>query len=331
MMNKNLIRKKNLTQVKSLLFKNERLFASDLVKQTNISMVTINSLLKELISERVVQEGTLTQREMGRPAIEYIFNYDYSHAMLFSIQEKKPGLLIKVKVVNLKGEIKAEDTIDFSEISRDKFKSIITEQLSKTTYIDRIGVLFPGKINQGVVQSSWNTLFDGWDINELIESVTDLPFFIQNDAHLITIGHCIKQNISFSKTIVGVFYPQQSMPGVTLFTEGKLIEGNHSLAGEAKYLPTLIAKPSPENNQDLAERLAELLPFYNAAIAPEYFIISSDGVVDELFLAAIDNNKLLKKQPNQAKIEFVSNYQECITLGLRWLVYQDTPFDLSIQ
>ncbi|WP_440896609.1 hypothetical protein ACS127_00960 [Amphibacillus sp. Q70] len=331
MMDKNLIRKKNLAQVKALLFKNGRLFASDLVKQTNISMVTINSLLKELINDGVVQEGELTQREMGRPAIEYIFNADYSHAMLLSIQEKKPGLLIKMKVVNLKGDIQTEATIDFSEVTRDRFKAIIAEQLSRITYVDRMGVLFPGKINQGVVQSSWNTLFDGWDMNELIGSVTDLPFFIQNDAHLITIGHCIKQNISFSKTIVGIFYPQQSMPGVTLFTEGKLIEGNHSLAGEAKYLPTLISKPSPESNQDLVERLAELLPFYNAAIAPEYFIISSDGVADDLFLAAIDNNKLLKRQPNQAKIEFVSNFQECITLGLRWLVYQNTAFDLSIQ
>lgn len=45
------IRQQNKQLVLKTLFQNGALFASDLVKKTGISMVTTNSLLKELLTE----------------------------------------------------------------------------------------------------------------------------------------------------------------------------------------------------------------------------------------------------------------------------------------
>lgn len=329
-MDKNLIRKKNLERVKRELFQQKKMFASDLVKVTGISMVTINSLLKELVAAGTVQEGALVQREIGRPAIEYEFNDNQEHALLLSIQENKGFLEIKSFVINLRGTIQREATIDFSEITMANFQKILTNELAAAGPVEAIGVLLPGKIADGVVQSSWYEKFDGWPIAEAVKEVTPLPCYFQNDAHLITIGYCIWRTISLTETLVGIYYPRKSMPGITIFSNRKLLEGQQALAGEAKYLPGFMDRPLPETDQELAQKLADLLPFYNAAIAPNRFILSTTETPEALIQAAIAKNTLLPMQMNQSKIEFVSNFQQCIILGLHWLIYQGTPYDLSM-
>ena len=328
---KNIIRNKNKHDVKSLLFQQGTVFAADLVKQTGISLVTINSLLKELVAEQVVFEGEIVPQTIGRPAINYHFNYDFQHSLLLSIQEASASkLCIKSTLVNLKGAPLKEETFDFSTITLKNFITILQTQLAENPTVKNIGILLPGKIYHGVIQSSWYEKFDGWPINQAIEAVTDLPFSIQNDAHVITIGYCVQQKISLDETIVGIFYPQRSMPGITLFAKHQLLEGNQALAGEAKYLPGFLNRPLPTTEQELAERLSDLLPFYNAAIAPNRFIISSNTQATEYFKDVLANNPLLPLQANQPTIDVVADFEACILLGLRWLINQGTAFDLSI-
>ncbi len=70
--------------------------------------------------------------------------------------------------------------------------------------------------------------------------------FYQNDAHLLTVGHCIAKQISLSENIVGIYNPENSMPGITLIFNASLLEGQNALAGEAKYLPGFIDKGAPK-------------------------------------------------------------------------------------
>lgn len=329
-MDKNLIRKKNLERVKRQLFQHQKMFASDLVKATGISMVTINSLLKELVADGSVQEGALIQREIGRPAIEYQFNDDQEHVLLLSIQENNGPLEIKSFVINLRGTILRETVIDFSQITVANFQKILADELAEAGTVAAIGVLLPGKIADGVVQSSWYEKFDGWPIADAVKEVTPIPCYFQNDAHLITIGYCIWRNISLTETLVGIYYPRKSMPGITIFSNRKLLEGQQALAGEAKYLPGFMDEPVPTTDQELAQKLANLLAFYNAAIAPNRFVLSTTETPEAVIREAIANNTLLPKQMNQSKIEFVSNFQQSIILGLHWLIYQGTPYDLSM-
>lgn len=90
--NKNLIRHQNIQVALKELFQKGTSFASDLVKETGISMVTINSLLKDLVSEGMVTKGKLVQREIGRPAIEYCFNYKYSKSLLLALDRSKSSI-----------------------------------------------------------------------------------------------------------------------------------------------------------------------------------------------------------------------------------------------
>lgn len=327
---KNLIREHNLDLIKKQLFQKGKLLASELVKQTGISMVTVNSLLKELVQEQLVLEGKQVQGESGRPAVEYHFNYDLSHSLLLSLEEASGKLFIRSFLIDLAGIVLKEEQVAFPDVQLDSFIRILQLQLTKHPFeIRNISISIPGKIYNGVIQSSWHDKLDGWNLAQAIREVSPLPFFIQNDAHLVTIGHCLLKGISFEEATVGIYFPRQSMPGVTILAHGGLLEGNQGLAGEAKYLPNMINEHFPCDDEQLAKLLSALLPLYNAVIAPKRFVIATNGVSEKLLLQAIRVNQVLSRQPNTAEIEFVRDFQQSLLLGLHWLIYQGTPYDLS--
>ncbi|MGX7163296.1 ROK family protein [Enterococcus massiliensis] len=330
--NKNMIRDRNLQVLKNFLFIQGTALKAEMARETGISVVTINSLVKQLVDEKVFIDDGLKQLPLGRPATAYRFNYDQNHFLLLSIQEKKVSnhrkLIIIGKIVNLSGEIKHENTIDFSEINLDFLISFITSFLDLSYMIDKIGLSLPGKVYNGVVLSSWGNLFNQWNIEQALATRTSIPLIIQNDAHLLTIGYTISQKLNKSKTIVGIFYPENSMPGITIYSNGVILEGKNHLAGEAKYLPHLIDSFGPSNEMELITNLIEILAIYNTVIAPNSFIISAESIDRNVLFKEIEQSSILPKQVNQPDILFVENFQDSLMVGLRWLVTQDSPYHL---
>ncbi|EOT29387.1 ROK family protein [Enterococcus saccharolyticus] len=330
--NKNLIRDKNLAVLKSFLFTKGTALKAEMAKETGISVVTINTLVKELVEKKIILEGDLVQPPLGRPAICYHFNYDQQHFLLLSIQEKKAAihrtLEIVGKIVNLAGEIKYEKNIDFTEISLDFFLDTLNHFVQLDIAFTKIGLSFPGKIYHGVVLSSWESLFDQWEFEKAWAKQSTIPLLIQNDTHLLTVGTSIQQKLSKTETIVGIFYPENSMPGITIYANGSLIEGGHNLAGEAKFLPHLIDSPTPETPKELTTNLLEILAIYNAVIAPDRFVISADSVTETTIQQAVEQSVILDKQINQPQLLFVDDFQTALTYGLRWLVTTDSIYQL---
>lgn len=329
-MNRNLIRERNLFLVKQTFFKKKKLFASDLANVVGVSNVTIHSILKDLVEGGFIFEGELVQRNVGRPSVEYLFNANFSHALLLTIKEKRPekNLEIFMQRVNLNGKVKQEESIPFETFSIGFLRKVIEEKLESWGSVDHLGMMFPGKVHKGIIVESWHDKFNGWNIETDIEKQLDIPLIAQNDAHVMTIGFAIKEKIANNETLVGIYYPSQSSPGITIYTNGELIEGNQSQAGEGKQLPGFLGKGSPKTDEELAERLANMLPFYNAALAPHRFILSSDTVKNTLLKKVVNQNKWLPMQRNQPEIAYVDDFQELITLGLRGLIYKRTPFEL---
>jgi hypothetical protein len=330
----NLIRQRNLEKLSALLFRKRNAIKAEMAKDTGISVVTINSLVKELVKENIFLEGQSVQQKTGRPAVEYAFNYDKTHYLILSIQEKKSPervrkLEVIVKVVNMDGVEKISEVIDFPIIKLEALFDIIGTYLKGNYEIGKIGLSIPGKISKGVITSSWENVFNGWDIAKELTRITDIPIKIQNDAHIMTMGFCALNNLLTNESIVGIFYPEKSMPGITIFSNGSLIEGQKGLAGEAKYLPILMDKPAPDSDIELARNLSGIVAIYNAVIAPNIFVISSENVEEKIMRETIESNTVLSRQPNDPTIYFAQNFQESMTIGLRWLVTEDTIYKVS--
>lgn len=329
MATKNLIRSQNTSRIVAALFHHHQAFASELANELGLSIVTTNALLKTLVDDKIVTQTPLVARAIGRPATNYAFNYQSETHLLMTIQEEHNHLTIKATACDMAGiALKPTICVDFSDCQSDTFVQAIQQAIHLAPTAAALGIAFPGKIDQGIVQSSWNERFDGWDLNALITSATTIPYFLENDVHMLTVGHCIQARITRESLTVGIYFPQRSMPGISIFTRNTLIEGNHSLAGEAKYTPTLQQNGAPQTDGETAARLVELMVSYNIALAPNHFVIASNGVSARIFQAAIDASRDLRNHPNQFDVEYVQDFELCMQLGLRWLIYADTPYAL---
>lgn len=326
----NIIRAQNTADIKRYLFKVGHAVASDIGIMTGVSMVTVHSIIKDLLKEGSITEGEVVQKGVGRPALEYKFNYDYQTSLLISViwKPKRLDLQFVGEVVNLSGEVLEKRIMDFKENSIEEFLSFFDEVYLDFPDINNIGVMIPGKIHNGVVLSGWTDIYRGWNMEEALFQRTKKPIFIQNDAHLITVGYCISQDIPASEMIIGIYYPTAGKPGITIYTNENLIEGKDSLAGEAKFLPQFMYATPSKLRDEVVEHLLNILPFYNAALAPHQFILSIDSMSENEILEPIRESQMLKDQINHPKFKYIQNFFPMSRMGLRWLINRNTPYEL---
>ncbi|WP_156639577.1 hypothetical protein [Lacticaseibacillus thailandensis] len=151
---------------------------------------------------------------------------------------------------------------------------------------------------------------------------------MENDVHLMTVGYTRQNGIPDTALTVGIYFPQRIMPGISIFTNNQLIEGHHALAGEAKYTPALQEHGAPKTDAETATVLTDLMVSYNIALAPDYFVLASNGVPQATFEAAIKENAALHYHPNQFKTQYVHDFEGAMLVGLRWLILRATPYTL---
>ena len=325
--NRNIIRAQNTTDIKRALYKKGRAVASEIGDEINVSMVTIHSIIKDLLKEGSITEGEPIQKSVGRPALEYIFNYDYQLSLHLSLlQANGKGTLIG-EVVNLAGVVKEQVSVPLVDHSQNELAKLIKRTYNQFSYVDNIGIMIPGKIHKGKVLSGWEGLIQGWDMEKSIREYTDKPLSIQNDANLITVGYCISNDIPQSEMVIGIYYPTYSHPGISIYTHGSLIQGRDSLAGEAKYFPELMYNKQPVNFEEVMHHMLKFLPFYNAALAPHRFILILDHepYLEEELTATF--NQVLTDQINHPKFDYIQNFFPMSRVGLHWLIYKDSLYE----
>lgn len=327
---KHLIKEENLKKMKTFLYQKEIATKAELAEAANISVVTSNALVKELVESGVFLEGAQVQQEMGRPATNYYFNYNHQHYLLFSIQEKKQQLQIKVRVVNLKGIVRLEKEEDFSAVDVNQLVALSKELYEEVPSIMTIGISFPGKMAGDIVTSSWYDRMNGWNFKKSINEEVNLPVYIQNDANLATIGYCIDQGIPKMYLVTGIYYPEKSMPGVSIFVNNYLLVGNQGLAGEAKYLPMFLNQEDTRtiSFEQYSKNLIDLITLYNGVAAPHTIVIFKSGYD----FSAVEVKQQLEetegyvRQPNQPEIKVTDSFNENVFKGIQWLAMKESIY-----
>lgn len=128
-------------------------------------MVTINSLVKELVHDDFLIEHPNVPRDIGRPATQYEFNYDRKHSLLFVFREENKQLYADRFTIDIKGKQLAKQTQSFDDISPSAFQLLIANHLKSASTISSIGFSIPAKISEGVITSSW---YEKWIVGPSI-------------------------------------------------------------------------------------------------------------------------------------------------------------------
>ena len=317
------LKERNLKILKRILFEKKTATKTELSNISSLSTVTVNSLVKVLVETGEFIEGELIQQKMGRPAVVYSFNYNFQKYLLLSIQEEKNKLYINTAITNMAGEITDGKLYSFENIEMQAIIEIIDEAIKGNNSIAAIGISIPGQTKDEKIFVSWNEKLNGWNLKKEISAKYDIPVKIENDANLVTVGYCIKNNVYSRESVVGIYFPKDSLPGASIFWNGKIFTGKDGLAGEIKYLPDFINYRKITSADSVMEKLINTIVLFNSIVAPGLFIIYAENINEGEFQKKIFDNEIIKRQPNVPVIKVVDTFGEDIITGLQWLVTSD--------
>ena len=319
----NYLKERNLKILKRILFEKKTATKTELSNISTLSTVTVNSLVKVLVETGEFIEGELIQQKMRRPAVIYSFNYNFQKYLLLSIQEEKNKLYINTVITNMAGEITDRKLYSFENIEMQAIIEIIDEAVKENNSIAAIGISIPGQTKDEKIFVSWNEKLNGWNLKKEISSKYDIPVKVENDANLVTVGYCIKNNIYSRESVVGIYFPKDSLPGASIFWDGKIFTGKDGLAGEIKYLPDFINYRKITSADSVIEKLINTIVLFNSITAPGLFIIYAENINEDEFQKRVYDNEIIKRQPNVPVIKVADTFGEDIITGLQWLVTSD--------
>lgn len=326
----NYLKERNLKILKRILFEKKTATKTELSNISTLSTVTVNSLVKVLVETGEFIEGELIQQKMGRPAVIYSFNYNFQKYLLLSIQEEKNKLYINTVITNMAGEITDRKLYSFENIEMQAIIEIIDEAVKENNSIAAIGISIPGQTKDEKIFVSWNEKLNGWNLKKEISSKYDIPVKVENDANLVTVGYCIKNNIYSRESVVGIYFPKDSLPGASIFWDGKIFTGKDGLAGEIKYLPDFINYRKITSADSVIEKLINTIVLFNSITAPGLFIIYAENINEDEFQKRVYDNEIIKRQPNVPVIKVADTFGEDIITGLQWLVTSDIDVQESV-
>ena len=317
------LKERNLKILKRILFEKKTATKTELSNISSLSTVTVNSLVKVLVETGEFIEGELIQQKMGRPAVVYSFNYNFQKYLLLSIQEEKNKLYINTAITNMAGEITDGKLYSYENIEMRTIIEVIGEAAERNNSIAAIGISIPGRTKDEKIFVSWNEKLNGWNLKKEISAKYDIPVKIENDANIVTVGYCIKNNISSRESVAGIYFPKDSLPGASIFWNGKIFTGKDGLAGEIKYLPDFINCRKITSADSVIEKLINTIVLFNSIVAPGLFIIYAENINEGEFQKKVFGNEIIKQQPNIPVIKVTDTFGEDIFAGLQWLVTSD--------
>lgn len=317
--NANLMKEINLNHVRQVMKRVNTATKPQLASLTKLSVVTVNSLVKELYELGELFEDLTVPSNGGRPAQTYRYNYNFSLGLVMYVKDKDGQVLISATVVNLENEILSKDEHIIPVFERELFSDIIGQAIVLHPSIKVIGIGIPGQAVNGEIKvSSHNELIGSRMIQE-IEQQFGLPILVENDVNAAISGYCIKQEGEEQQYLLGLYFPNKYPPGMGIYLNGMLLKGNQGMSGEIKFLPDMPDWSLEMDKATFNDTVCRIIQTVNAVLAPDKIVIYQDKLDVELWEPAWEMYQLQHPMPIYPQIILQNTFQEDFEAGLRWL------------
>lgn len=323
MANANLMKEMNLNHVRQVMRRAETATKPQLAALTKLSVVTINSLVKELHEYGEIIEDEVAPSSGGRPALTYRYNYDYSQALVMYIKEKQGQVLLSATVVNLDDRIllKEEHLMPVFNLSR--FYEAIGGILEQYPSVKVMGVGIPGQTVNGEIMVSSRPELTGYRMVEELHGQFGLPVMVENDINAAISGYCAGYELDDEECVIGIYFPDNHPPGMGIYLDGKIVKGKNGMAGEIKFLPG-----SPDwyqllEDAEFGDAACRMVHCINVVLAPHKIVIYQDRVKAEVLSQAWEAYSLQHVMPAYPEIVIQETFQQDFESGMRWLTLRE--------
>ena len=290
----------------------------ELSELTKLSVVTVNSLISEMVSSGEVTEGEEIPSNGGRPSRQYVYNGDYSKAIIiYGHQENNKDLFHRL-ILNSFGECINSKKEYFENVVAESFDLWIEEALESYDNIRAITFGLPGAEENGVIYVHDYPGIVGDQFLSYYREKYRLPVIYENDINATTYGFYTRQRIESVQTVVGLYYPRIYGPGAGVVIKDEIYKGSKNFAGEVGWIPLNPAwnEVNYDNTDEVVRMLNQIVVIYCCILAPESIVFYGDFLTDEV----LDKLILQVKESLQGnyfpKIQFDNNLEDDFEYGM---------------
>lgn len=279
--NTRLMKEINLNHVREVMQRMETATKPQLASMTKLSVVTINSLIRELHERGEVFEDLVVPSNGGRPAQTYRYNYDHSLALVLYLKEAEGQELVSAMVINLENTLLFKKDYVMSSFDKQQLYGIITHYISTYPAIKMMGIGIPGQVVNGEITVSSHQELMGSHLIKEIELEYGLRVLVENDVNAAISGYCLKQVQEEEQCTVGIYFPNRYPPGMGILWNGQVIRGKQGMSGEIKFLPNSPDWMNKMTSHAFMEAVCTILHTVNVVLAPDQIIIYQDRVEEQ--------------------------------------------------
>ena len=297
---------KNENQLKILSeIKQGKLLTTKQISSTvGINIVTVGTILKDLIKQDILLTKDKISQGKGRPTTQYQLNPNYFHflSLILYRKESKTNFILRILDAHKNVLTFSEGVIDL--VTKDGIISILNKELHSST-IKLIIITVPAVVSNDQIVESDIIELKHMNLQKEVEEQLGISTVIKNDMNCCAQGyhlnHPIYKNISY------LFLVKDGGPGCGSIVNGQLLEGKSQIAGEIIYLPFLEFFEKGRVDYSM-ENVAKTIACLVSILNPEKILITGDAVVDMDILKL--NSYCQKYLPNQfiPKLEMKSDY-----------------------
>lgn len=272
-MDKTDVRRGNLELLMQKLGEAGQATKPELSKLTGLSVVTINTLIAQMVKSGEVKALDLAPSGGGRRPKRYKIAADRYMALACYLYEEGGIVNLIIFLENLSGEIVEQQVLYQSEVTKEIFFKALSPYLKKYPQITAVTVGLPGAEIDLKIKCADFPALDDAPLREWLSAKLSRPVNIVGDVRAAVFGVAGSLDPSDSGAVVGVRWSRDRSPAVGIMLDGQIYRGRDRVAGQIAYLFDDTAAPS-----SLAplEEAAKAVGQITALINPNTVILYND-------------------------------------------------------
>ena len=232
-MDKHGLRRENLRLLRMGLLELRQATKPQLAKRLNLSVVTVNALLQDLLQQGEAERVMEAISSGGRPAEQYRYVSSRKLVLTACLHEQARHDMLSLALVDLLGECHPLVQTYLPEVTVERLGKILAEYASKYSQIIKVLIGLPGVEQGGILRVIDYPELKNQPLAASLQKLLGKPVEIVNDINATIVGRgAALGSVAAHENIIGVYWPQQYPPGAGILLEGRLYKGRDGMAGE---------------------------------------------------------------------------------------------------
>lgn len=308
----------NKNILRQVLKENRKATKPELASLTELSVVTVNALISEMVTSGEVIEGDEVPSNGGRPSKQYIYNGNYRKAIIIYGYADNNRNLFHMLIINSFGECLERKKEYYANVVTDSFDKWIEIVFKTYENISEIVFGLPGEEENGVIYVHDYPDIVGDKFLSYYKEKYRVPVFYENDINAAVCGFYTRQNIKTVQTVVGLYYPRVHGPGAGVIIKGDIYKGCKNFAGEVGMLPSSPSwnEVNYSNPEEVVLMLSQIVVVYSCVLAPELIVFYGDFLTEDILKELVMRVRELLKGNFLPNIQFEKNIEKDFEYGM---------------